>query len=136
MIIHLDIRTVARKALEAYEAGTLSAQAPMPVCAYRTVQDGKTYACAIGCALTDEQYDSLLAQSGLGEDQFNESTILNLKDLLTWSPALSQLQVAHDDWVRSLAQRPGMISVADIEFDRERFLTLARRYAGETDAAL
>jgi hypothetical protein len=38
--------------------GTLAALAPEPRCEYAFHQNGKTYYCAIGCALTEEEVEN------------------------------------------------------------------------------
>lgn len=105
-MIELKLRDVAAAARARYEAGTLSAQAPKPICMYRTRQKGVTYACGIGAGLTDDQVDELRA-AWKAEDRHSGPSfqLTGLQALPGWKAgdgreqrALFALQQAHDDW--------------------------------------
>lgn len=90
--IHLDVQTVARAALKAYEEGRLSAQGPTPACRYR---DASGRPCAIGAAIPDDvaaSWDSLNGGSGV-------YTLIGAGEATTdGAIALMRLQDVHDLW--------------------------------------
>lgn len=102
-MITLNLEDVKAAARKAYAEGRLSAQAPEPVCEYRSVQDGKTYACGIGAAMTDEQVAELLSTEG-GDDfeTLNGSGLddLSLKYRIRTDDfaGVLAIQEAHDGW--------------------------------------
>lgn len=95
MITSLLTSDVVAKARAAYEAGTLTAQAPHPMDRKRQYRhrdrDGIMRTCAIGAALSDEEAAELEGQSLSGA-------------AITGSPIattgyLYALQKRHDEWV-------------------------------------
>lgn len=113
--IHLDVQTVARAALKAYDEGRLSAQGPSPACLYR---DARGRPCAIGAAIPDDV--------AAAWDNADEPDIAALIDqgVVTSSDcsALARLQEEHDLWARGHS-------------NEQSFVTLCRELAGRDDRA-
>lgn len=108
MTVTINKRDVAKAARARYDAGTLSAQAPVPVCEYRSEQGGVTYACAIGAALSDKQLAELAAAGDfLNSDDFQCRGLTALKG---WEAddrtAVLRLQERHDQWASDRDGRP------------------------------
>lgn len=118
-----DVKVAARKA---YHEGRLSAQAPKPVCQYRSKQNRTTYACAIGAALTDEQVTELL-EPGDDVGDYKHLNICALSELAgRWTAdekdigKIEAIQDAHDEWVGTVVgnRAPTIINSARDNFAR------------------